>query len=311
VNAFLKNTRVRIGLGIFVFFLLVAYVGPAILHAAGRSATKPYYSDIGVGPSSAHWLGTTGGGQDVLAQTVVGARGSITVGILVAILSTAIALVMGVVGAFLGGRLDAFMNGVVNVVLSLAGFPLLVVIVSYVPNSGALGIALVIALVSWAGSSRVIRAQTLTLRNRDFIAAMRMAGETRSRLIFAEVLPHLLPLVTQMFIGGMLGGIMAQSSLAFLGLGDPSTVSWGSMINNVQASGAISQGLWWWYIPPGLCIVLIGLGMQLMNFGLDEISNPRLRGVGGRAMRRTYKTARRLAESHEAEGRTEQKVVPV
>lgn len=280
---------------ILAVLLLMAFIGPIILSAMHRSATSIDYTSLGSAPSANHPLGTTNGGADVLNQLVYGARGSILTGILVSLFVTVFATVMGLVGAYLGGVPDLVMNGLTNVALTVAGFPLLIVIASFVPNIGLVGIAFVISIVSWPGGARTIRAQVLSLRKREFIVAMRMAGESKPRLMFFEVMPHLLPVMSALAIGTFTAGIMSQAGLAFLGLGG-STVSWGSMISDVQQAGAVSQGQWWWFVPPGLCIVLAGLSIVLINFAVDEISNPRLRGLDPRVLRKATKAAKRATE---------------
>lgn len=292
MKALLRSARVRTGLAILAFFLLLAFVGPLVLSAMGRTAENIDYTQLGRPPSGAHPLGTTENGQDVLNQLVFGARGSILTGLLVALFATVFATAMGLIGAYVGGWLDTILNGLTNIFLTVAGFPLLIVIASFLPNVGLLGVAFVIAIVSWPSGARTIRAQTLSLRNREFVIAMRMAGEFRSRLMFFEVLPHLVPVMSALFIGSFTAGILSQAGLSYLKLGG-STVNWGSMIADVQGSGAIPQGQWWWFVPPGLCIVLVGLAIVLINFGLDEIANPRLRGLTPKVLRRAIQTTKR------------------
>ena len=193
MKEFLHDRRVQVGMAIWIFFLLFAFIGPLILTWMGRSASDVDFNHLGVGPSSAHWLGTTNTGEDVVNQLVYGAQGSVLTGLLVGVFATAIATVMGLVGAYLGGAADTTLNGLTNLALTISGFPLLIVIAAYIPKVGIIGIAIAISVVSWAGGARNVRAQTLSLRRREYVVAMRMAGESRTRLMFSEVMPHLLP----------------------------------------------------------------------------------------------------------------------
>ncbi|NQX30007.1 ABC transporter permease [Microbacteriaceae bacterium VKM Ac-2854] len=295
MNEFLRDRRVRIGIGIWLFFLVFAFLGPVILTALGRDASDVDFDALGVGPSAQHWLGTTNTGEDVLNQLVFGAQGSVLTGILVGLFATAIATAVGLIGAYLGGVVDSTLNGLSNLALTVSGFPLLVVIAAYIPKVGLLGIAIVISLVSWAGGARNIRSQVLSLRKREYIVAMRMAGEKPSRLMVAEVMPHLLPVISSTAIACFSGGVLSEAGLRFIGLGGGS-VSWGTMISEVQQAGAIAQGQWWWFVPPGLSIVLLGMGLALINFGIDAIANPRLRGLDPRILRKATAAAKRIQQ---------------
>ena len=284
-----SDSYARIGLIIWLLLLLLAALGPVIMESVfHQDPARIDYDALGTPPSPTHVLGTTPDGQDVFAQFVFGARGSVIVGLGVGLLTVLIALVIGVVGAYLGGPVDALLNGVTNVALTLAGFPLLLIIVAYVPNAGVAGIIIVISVVSWPGYARAIRAQTMSLRGRDFVAASRMAGELPVRVILSEVIPHLLPILAAQFVGATITGVFSEAGLAFLGINTGSTVSWGTMISDVQAQGGLTRGMWWWFIPPGLGIAILGTASGLINFGVDAVANPRLRDV------RTSRAERKL-----------------
>jgi peptide/nickel transport system permease protein len=150
----------------------------------------------------------------------------------------------------------------------------------------------IIAAVSWPGGARVIRAQALSLRSRDFITSMRMVGESRTRLIFIEMLPHLFPVIATQALFGVIGGVFAEAGLNFLGIATGASLSWGTMIAEVQADGGITRGMWWWFLPPGLGIALLGTACGLINFGIDGLANPRLRAMRhSRAQRRAQRRA--------------------
>ena len=268
-----RSGKVRAGLIIVLVFVVIAALGPLVAIHDPRATSF----DMLEGPSGQYWLGTTQSGQDVFSQFVHGARVSLLVGLLAGVISQLFSVVVGLLGGYLRGAADDLLYIVTAVFLVLPGLPLLIVLTGYLPSRGLVSIAVVIAITSWAGSARVIRAQTMSLRNREFVEAARASGESRLRIMFYEVLPNMLPLVASGFLFSVIGGILAEAGLSFLGLGSLTTVSWGSMLYFAQNSQAILSGAWWWYIPPGLAIAVIGAGLALINFGIDEYANPRLR----------------------------------
>lgn len=273
----LTNPKVVFGFVIIAFFVLVAIVGPWFINSVlGINPRAVDYDAISAPPSLTHWLGTNATGQDVFAQLVIGARGSVVVGALAGTIATLMAVLVGTTSGYLGGNTDRVINSIVNVLMTLPGFALLFIIAGYVQNAGYVLIALVIGLLGWAGGARSIRAQTLSLRSRDFTSALRTSGESTWRIIVIEVIPHLGGIISAMFLTGLVGGIFAEASLSFLGLGSTSGITWGTMISQAQGSGAIIRGQWWYFLPPGLCIALIGFATAMINFGLDEITNPKL-----------------------------------
>lgn len=270
----LRSRKLRVGLSIVAFFVLLGVVGPFFVDDPNRTSDLPL-----VGPSGAHLLGTTNTGQDVFKQLVVSTRGSLTVGLVVGVVATAVSIVIGVVGAYAGGRSDEGLSLVSNVFLVLPSLPLIILVTDYMESSGAATIAIIIALTSWAGSARVLRAQTLSLRNRDYVDAARVSGEPAWRIMAFEVLPNLLPIIAAQFVFAVIGGILTEAALSFLGLGGSG--SWGTMLYFAQNAQALSLGAWWWFVPPGLCIAILGAGLALINFSLDELINPRLRVARG------------------------------
>ncbi|MEV0385284.1 ABC transporter permease [Nonomuraea sp. NPDC050643] len=267
--------KIKIGAGILAFFALMAIAGPALI-GADPAAT----SEAGLqGPSAAHWLGTTQTGQDVLVQIVYGARVSLGVGLLSAVIATVLAVAVGLVGGYVGGVVDEVLSVLTNIFLVLPALPLIIVLAGYLPQRGVASVAVVIAVTGWAWGARVMRAQTLSVRRRDFVQAARATGEGPLRIVFFEILPVLLPVIATSFLATVVAAILAEAGLSFLGLADLSTVSWGSMLYFAQNGQALLIGAWWWFIPPGLCIALIGTGLALVNFGIDEIANPRLRTI--------------------------------
>jgi peptide/nickel transport system permease protein len=163
------------------------------------------------------------------------------------------------------------------VVLVIPGLPLVIIVAAYLKSGGLESTIFVIAITSWAASARVLRAQTLSVRNRDYVLAARASGERSWRIVAVEILPNELAIIVSQFIFATIFAVLTQAGLAFLGLQSPTTPTWGNMLYFAQNSEALSSGAWWWFIPPGLCIALLGAGLGLANFGLDEVLNPRLR----------------------------------
>jgi peptide/nickel transport system permease protein len=281
--------KAKVGATILGLFILIAVIGPWIA-PYDPSATIPTQA-IPHGPSAAHLLGTTNSGQDVLSQLLVGIRSTVVLGLLTGIIATFLSVVVGVSAGFLGGIADEGLSLLANVFLVLPALPLLIVILGYVPHSGELPTAIVLSALGWPWGARVIRAQTLTLRNRDYVAAARETGERTWRIICFEVLPNEIGLVAASFVGTVLYAILTSVALAFVGVSDLSHWSLGTMLYWAQEGNAIQLNAWWWYAPPGICVAMLGMSLVLLNFGLDELSNPRLRGDLGRRVtgRRTWR----------------------
>jgi peptide/nickel transport system permease protein len=261
-----------VGLGIVAFFVLMAVVGPFFV-----GDPQAFHPQTLQHPSAHFLLGTTQNGQDVLSQLVVGSRNTLEVGVLAAVIATAVSIVVGVGGGYVGGRTDEVLSLVSNVFLVIPALPLVIVVSAYVHSSSLLPLVMVIALTGWAASARVLRAQTLSVRNRDYVLAARASGEKTWRIILIEVLPNELAIIASQLLFSVVFAILTEAGLAFLGLGNIDTISWGSMLYFAQNDEALSVGAWWWFVPPGFCIALLGAGLALLNFGLDEVMNPRLR----------------------------------
>jgi peptide/nickel transport system permease protein len=270
---FLHSFKIRLGLGILGFFLLLALFGPVII----RQDPQAFSADILQGPSAAHWLGTTQTGQDVFAQVIDGARVTMLVGFAVGMVATLLSVVIGLAAGYFGGLIDELLSLFINVFLVIPALPLTIVIAGYITVRGPLPVAIVISLTGWAWGARVLRAQTLSMRRREFVEAARASGESTFRLIFAEILPNEIAIVASSLIFTIIYAILAEIGLEFLGLSDVTVTSWGNMLFWAANNEALLLGAWWWIVPPGLCIALLGAGLTLINFGIDEITNPRLR----------------------------------
>ncbi len=274
-----RSPKVIAGVVIVVVFAVFTVIGPWI------APYDPSYAGFSpnLHPSSVHWLGTTTLGQDIWSQLLNGARATMVVGFVAGIVATMLSVVIGITAGYLGGTADEGLSLLSNVFLAIPGLPLLIVIDSYLPAGGRSNtvlIGIVISLTGWAFGARVLRAQTLSVRKRDFVEAARIVGESRSRIIFFEVFPNLIAIVAASFLFTMLYAIGAYVALAYLGLTSTDIWNWGTMMYWAQANNAPLTHAWWWFVPPGMCIALVGTGLALLNFGIDEFINPRLRAAG-------------------------------
>jgi peptide/nickel transport system permease protein len=284
--------KAKVGVVILAIFVLVSIIGPLIA-PYDPNATIPTQS-LPQAPNLHHLLGTSSTGGDVLSQLLVGTRSTVVLGLLTGVIATALAVTVGTAAGYLGGYADEGLSLLSNVFLVLPALPLLVVILGYLPHSGELPTAIVLSALGWPWGARVIRAQTLSLRNRDYVLAAREVGESTPRIIFFELLPNELGLIAASFVGTVLYAILTSVALAFIGVADLSNWSYGVMLYWAQNGNALQLGAWWWYIFPGLCVAVLGMSLVLINFGLDELANPRLRA--GRRQRRIGRHAWRPAD---------------
>ncbi|MEV7094814.1 dipeptide/oligopeptide/nickel ABC transporter permease/ATP-binding protein [Amycolatopsis sp. NPDC051045] len=286
------SPRLGVGLGLVAVIALFGIFGP--LFVGDPDAIR----DAGLAPPGhGHLLGLTQTGQDVFAQLAYATRGSLQIGLIVGVLATVLSAFFGVIGAYAGGAVDEVFSLFSNIMLVIPGLPLVIVIAGFVPpeSRGAWTVALVLASTGWAASARVLRAQTLSLRNRDYVAAARVAGEKRWRVITVEILPNLLPLLASQFVFAVIAAILSEAGLSFLGLGASNSSTLGTMLYFAQNGFALQRDAWWWFVPPGLIIALFGCGLSLINFSIDEIINPKLR-VAGRRRRAERPETREVAE---------------
>jgi peptide/nickel transport system permease protein len=271
------SRKTWVGFGIIAFFGLIAAVGPSLAPYNPSAATGPSLA----GPSTSHWLGTTQTSQDVLSQLLDGTRTTLVVGFLAGLIATVLAVLVGITSGYLGGWWDDGLSLLANVFLVIPALPLLIVLTFFVPKGGTLVLAVVISVTSWAWGARVLRAQTLSMRGRDYVEAARIAGERGWRIVLFEILPNEAAVVASSFLFTVLFVVLTMVALDFLGLVNVSGAwSWGLMLYWAQSDQAIGVGAWWWFVPPGLCIAVLGVGLTLANFGLDEFIDPRLRAAG-------------------------------
>jgi len=230
-------------------------------------------------PTADHWFGTTHQGQDVFAQVIYGARVSLLVGASAAIVATLISAALGMTAAYLGGWADEILSLVTNIFLLIPALPLLIVISAYLPFKNSFSMIMIIALTTWAGEARVLRAQALSLRNRDFVLAAKASGESTWRIVFGEIMPNMTSRIAAGFLGSFVGAILFEAGLEFLGFGNTDTVSWGTTLYWAQNNAALLSGEWWHFMFPGLALAITATSLIFINYGIDEISNPRLRRI--------------------------------
>ncbi len=269
-----SSKKARVGIVIVAVYVLVAVFAPLIAPYAPTNNTFEPLS----APSSAHWLGTNAGGQDVFSQVIYGSRVSLLVGLFGGLIATTIALVIGLISGYAEGTLvDDVLSFLTNVALVIPVLPLIITFVAYSQVRGIGLIVAVIAVTSWAGAARTKRAQIITLRNRDFVTAAKFAGEGPLRIVFAEIMPNMTSLIAAAFVGAATAAMGAEAGLAVLGLGSTDSVSWGTILYQADAAGAVSQGLFAWVFVPGLVLAILITAMSFINFGVDLLSNPHLR----------------------------------
>ncbi len=277
---FFHNSKAVVGLCLFLLFVLIAIFAPVL------APYDPHSTAFAMSlPSAKHLFGTTNQGQDIFSQFVFGARTTLIVGVGAGILSTVISLLVGVTAGYTGGFVDTVLNFLSNIFLVLPGLVLLILIEALVKGSTPVFNGFIIGLTGWAWGARVFRAQTMSYVNRDFVAAAKLSGASAFRIMTTEIVPNMLSIVAANLMYSCLGAILAESGLAFLGLESGQSISWGTMLYWASEGDANLTGAWWWFVPPGLGIALVGLSLVLMNFAIDEITNPRLRGSSRRGVR--------------------------
>ena len=273
VRTLWSNGKARVGLVIAGLIIGVAVFAPLLAPHSPTATTFTPYS----GPSAAHWLGTTGNGQDVFSQMIYGARISLLVGLGAGGLATLVAVTLGLISGYRPGLVDEVLGFVTNLALVIPALPLMIILAAYIQSRSVWTIVLVVAFTSWATGARVIRSQTSTLRTREFVTSAVFSGERLLRVAFREILPNMTSLVAASFFAAATAAVLAEASLEFLGLGNPSTVSWGTILYYAQQQNALLTGQWLMVLAPGLAIAALMISLTLINFGVDALANPRLR----------------------------------
>ena len=266
-----RNRMALIGAVVFAAFVLAAACAPWLMPHDPWLHFQPFSA-----PSAAHLMGTDDVGRDIFSELIIGGRVSIAVGLLAGLLATAIGVLSGLLAGFRRGLLDETLMGLTDIVLVIPALPL-VILVSVYLGPGMWYTALIIGLVFWPSTARVVRSRVLTLRESGYVEAARALGAGDGWLMRRHVLPNVLPLVLTKFVLTVAAAMLMEASLSFLGLGDPMAKSWGMMLHYAFARGGFIREMWWWYLPPGLCIGACIFALTLISFGVEEQADPRLR----------------------------------
>jgi peptide/nickel transport system permease protein len=276
-TAIRRNPKATVGLIIFAIFCVLAAVPQWFTSVRDPMVCCQFPGSLP--PAGDHFLGTTTLGQDIYAQLIFGTRQSLLIALIAGLFATVLSVIVGVSAAYLGGVADEALSMLTNVFLVIPTFPLIIVLATYA-GGGKLSVLLIVLIVTgWSYGANQLRAQALSLRNRDFLESARVRGERRTYIIFAEVLPTMTSLIVANFLGAALYSVLTAAGLQFLGLGDPNSISWGTMLYWSQNAEALQSGLPLWSITPGVCVALLGVSFALLNYAFDEVSNPALRPV--------------------------------
>lgn len=274
-RAFIKNPMALVGLVMLLFVVLLAFIGPifAPYNPNQRVDVKP--SDILAPPDAEHWLGRDDAGKDVLSLLIYGARVSLMVGFVSAFFSMLIGSIVGLAAGYFGGKVNNILMRITDFLMVIPDLPLMLVIVS-VWGRGLWKIVFVIVLLHWTYTARLVRSQVISIKERQYVLRARSMGASDFRVVLKHILPQVMPLIIAQAVLDISSSILAESTLSFLGLGDPTLISWGMMLN-FAFERAISRMAWWFLLPPGIAIVWVSLSIILIGNALEEIVNPRLK----------------------------------
>jgi len=278
-----RSRKAQVGLVILLVFCIIAAV-PGLFTSVRHPNALQFTPRLG--PSGEHWLGTTSLGQDIWAQLVYGTRQSLVIAVVAGLFATVLSVLVGVTAAYLGGLPDDVLSMITSVFLVIPTFPLIIIFATYAGKSTLIVVLIVLVVTGWSYGANQMRAQMLSLRNREFLESARVRGERRTYIIFAEALPTMTSLIVAIFLGAALYSLLTAAGLQFIGLGDPDSSSWGTMLYWSESQSALQTGMPLWSIAPGLCVALLGVSFALINYAFDEISNPALRPVRRRHVKR-------------------------
>jgi peptide/nickel transport system permease protein len=270
----LRNNKLRFGMTVVLFFFVLSIIGPML----ARNAPFDYVDPLGAEPpSSEYWFGTTFFGQDVFAQFVHGLRATFLVGVVGGGLGTFIGILVGFTAGYRGGMVDEILNVFTNIILVIPTLAVLLIVAAYLEVRSITTECIFIGLTAWPWTARAIRAQTFSLRTREFVDLARMSGMKSLKIIFTEIAPNMMSYLVMAFILQFGGAILNAATLDFIGLGPTNAISLGLMMQIAVLWSALQLGSWWWFVPPGLAITAIVGSLYIMNVGLDEVFNPKLR----------------------------------
>lgn len=276
------NSKLLIGSSIILGILLFSLLGPLFWNtelayvASGPRNLPPMWMPKG---QAAFPLGTENMGRDMLAQLIVGTPSSFKVGLIASAIGLGTGMILGSLAGYFGGKVDAFIRTISDSVITIPSLMVLIVIASYVKMTDTTVMALILALFAWPGPTRLVRSQVLTLRERGYVRMAMLSGASAVEIMFVEMLPNMLPWLAASFTGGVSAAILGATGLEVLGLGPTRVPSLGMIINYATSASALLRGMVWWWLPPILMLMIIFTGLFLITIGLDEIANPRLRGV--------------------------------
>lgn len=274
-KAIIKNKLALTGTIILSFFMVMATIGPIIMPFSTMKFGE--VEDLLLSPSSAHLLGTDDMGRDVLANLISGARISLLIGAIATAISMLIGTLIGITAGYFGKGIDNLLMRFTDFFLVIPWLPLMMVLAAILGTS-LWNIIFVIGITGWAGTARVVRSQTLSVRERQFVERTVSIGAGHVHIMLRHILPNVFPLVFANTVLVAAVAIISETTLSFLGLGDPTMASWGMMLHYAFEGGATAAGAYWYYLPPGICVVLVVLSFTLLGYAFDEILNPKLRG---------------------------------
>ncbi|WP_342431148.1 ABC transporter permease [Neobacillus sp. FSL H8-0543] len=268
-----SNNLGMFGVGLLIIFLCIALFAPLIAPFDPTERVGSPFSK----PNGVFLLGTNDIGQDIFSELLYGTRVSLLIGVIAAFISIILGCLIGVISGYFGGKIDTFLMRLVDLVLVIPFLPLMILLAAFIGPS-FWNIVLVISLISWASPARVIRSQVLTLKTKGYVEAARSIGTGVRVILTRHILPGVIPIALSQFVLAASHSILIEASLSFLGLGDPFTKSWGTILYYAQARGAFLTDAWiWWILPPGLLITTLVIGFAFTGYSLEEILNPRLR----------------------------------
>ncbi len=277
-SLFSGNKKALSGLIILSIFILIALFTPVLApYGPKQDRDEQGRFPLMAEPSSQHYLGTTHAGYDIYSRLIYGTRLTLMVGLVTGLVTTIISLAVGLFSGYIGGVVDDLISFVTNIFLVIPSLPLVIVIASYITMKGVIPIILVLSLTGWAWGARIVRAQVLSISEREYVKVAEVMGESSVVIVFREILPNIISLVMAIFFTSTIAAIIGEATLEFIGLGNISVVTWGTMLFWAKNNSALLFEAWWWFLPPGLFIGLLGASFALMNFAIDEISNPKTR----------------------------------
>jgi peptide/nickel transport system permease protein len=274
-RVFRQSRMGMVGLVLLSAFILLALAAPLLVSPEDLSVSDPPGEPFQP-PSLEFPLGTDDFGRSVLDLVIYGSRISLAVGFAATVMTMTVGASVGIIGGYYGGRTDTVMNALTNWFLVIPWIPLAIVLASILGQS-LFNTILVIGITSWAGTARLVRADTLSVKERPYVERARALGSSNWHLVSRHILPNVMPVIFANTVLTVALAILAETTLSLLGLGDPSSISWGGIIFDAFDAGALSAGLWWWLIPPGVCICLVTLGFTMCGYALDEVLNPKIR----------------------------------